>query len=225
MNTILKHRSIRRFKSTPIPEEELREMLEAASRASTCGNMQLYSLVVTREKAMREKLLPCHFGQQMVVEAPCVVTICADVHRFSMWCRQREAEPAYDNYAWFLTAAILMFAFSTIVGNYFYGESNIRYLTRSGTWLACYRVVSATTVFTGGFVTLGQAWSAVDLAVALMVIVNMYAIWTMRKKVRVILEDFLTMCREGRRTRFSPSVFSGEKFEAWEESDETVRTC
>ena len=105
MNTILKHRSIRRFKSTPIPEEELREMLEAASRASTCGNMQLYSLVVTREKAMREKLLPCHFGQQMVVEAPCVVTICADVHRFSMWCRQRDAEPAYDNCAWFLTAA------------------------------------------------------------------------------------------------------------------------
>ncbi|MBQ8580575.1 MAG: nitroreductase family protein [Alistipes sp.] len=105
MNTILKHRSIRRFKSTPIPEEELREMLEAASRASTCGNMQLYSLVVTRDKAMREKLLPCHFGQQMVVEAPCVVTICADVHRFSTWCRQRDAEPAYDNFAWFLTAA------------------------------------------------------------------------------------------------------------------------
>lgn len=105
MNTIFKHRSIRRFKSTPIPEEELRELLEAASRASTCGNMQLYSLVVTRDKAMREKLLPCHFGQQMVVEAPCVVTICADVHRFSMWCRQRDAEPAYDNFAWFLTAA------------------------------------------------------------------------------------------------------------------------
>lgn len=106
INTLLKHRSIRKFKSTPIPEEELREMLEAASRASTCGNMQLYSLIVTRDKAMREKLLPCHFGQQMVVEAPCVVTVCADVHRFSMWCEQREAEPAYDNFAWFLTATI-----------------------------------------------------------------------------------------------------------------------
>lgn len=106
INTLLKHRSIRKFKSTPIPEEELREMLEAASRASTCGNMQLYSLIVTRDKAMREKLLPCHFGQQMVVEAPCVVTVCADVHRFSLWCKQREAEPAYDNFAWFLTATI-----------------------------------------------------------------------------------------------------------------------
>lgn len=105
-NTIFNHRSIRKYKSTPIPEELLNELLEAASRASTCGNMQLYSLVVTRDRAMREKLLPCHFGQQMVVEAPCVITICADVHRFSMWCKQRDAEPAYDNFAWFLTATI-----------------------------------------------------------------------------------------------------------------------
>lgn len=105
-NTIFSHRSIRKYKSTPIPEELLNELLEAASRASTCGNMQLYSLVVTRDRAMREKLLPCHFGQQMVVEAPCVITICADVHRFSMWCKQRDAEPAYDNFAWFLTATI-----------------------------------------------------------------------------------------------------------------------
>ena len=105
-NTILNHRSIRKYKSTPIPEEVLSEMLVSASRASTCGNMQLYSLVVTRDKAVREQLLPCHFGQQMVVEAPCVITVCADVHRFSMWCEQRDAEPAYDNFAWFLTATI-----------------------------------------------------------------------------------------------------------------------
>lgn len=105
-NTLLNHRSIRKYKSTPIPEEVLSEMLVAASRASTCGNMQLYSLVVTRDKAVREQLLPCHFGQQMVVEAPCVITVCADIHRFSMWCEQRDAEPAYDNFAWFLTATI-----------------------------------------------------------------------------------------------------------------------
>lgn len=105
-NTIFNHRSIRKYRSTPIPDEVLNEILEAASRASTCGNMQLYSLVVTRDKAVREQLLPCHFGQQMVVEAPCVVTICADIHRFSMWCEQRDAEPAYDNFAWFVTATI-----------------------------------------------------------------------------------------------------------------------
>ncbi len=102
---LLKHRSIRKYRSTPIPDEVLGELLEAASRASTCGNMQLYSLVVTRDAALRKQLAPCHFNQPMVTQAPCVVTVCADVHRFSMWCGQRDAEPAYDNFAWFLNAA------------------------------------------------------------------------------------------------------------------------
>ena len=57
-NMLFKHRSIRRFRPTPIPEEVLTECLEAASRASTCGNMQLYSLVVTRDKAVRERSAP-----------------------------------------------------------------------------------------------------------------------------------------------------------------------
>ena len=103
--TLFKHRSIRKFKPTPIPEEVLRDVLEAAMRASTCGNMQLYSLVVTRDKTLRERLSPCHFNQPMVLQAPCVVTVCADVHRFSMWCKQRNASPAYDNLAWFLNAS------------------------------------------------------------------------------------------------------------------------
>ncbi len=85
-SVLFKHRSIRKFRSTPIPEDVLHEILEAASRASTCGNMQLYSLVVTRDAALRGRLAPCHFNQPMVTQAPCVVTVCADVHRFSMWC-------------------------------------------------------------------------------------------------------------------------------------------
>ena len=104
-NVLLKHRSIRKYRSTPSPEEVLHECLEAAARASTCGNMQLYSLVVTRDEELRRQLAPCHFNQPMVSEAPCVVTVCADVHRFTMWCEQREADPAYDNFAWFLNAA------------------------------------------------------------------------------------------------------------------------
>ncbi len=104
-NMLFKHRSIRKFRPAPIPDEVLRECLEAATRASTCGNMQLYSLVVTRDKAMRERLAPCHFTQPMVTQAPCVVTVCADVHRFTQWCEQRGADPAYDNFEWFLNAA------------------------------------------------------------------------------------------------------------------------
>ncbi len=104
-NMLFKHRSIRKFRPAPIPDEVLRECLEAATRASTCGNMQLYSLVVTRDKPSRDRLAPCHFNQPMVTQAPCVVTVCADVHRFTQWCEQRGADPAYDNFEWFLNAA------------------------------------------------------------------------------------------------------------------------
>lgn len=104
-SALFKHRSIRRYRPAPIPAELLRDVLEAATRASTCGNMQLYSLVVTQDRALREALSPCHFNQPMVLQAPCLITVCADVHRFTLWCEQREAEPAYDNFAWFLNAA------------------------------------------------------------------------------------------------------------------------
>lgn len=104
-SALFKHRSIRKYRATPIPEEVLHEVLEAAARASTCGNMQLYSLVVTRDASLRAKLAPCHFNQPMVTQAPCLVTVCADIHRFSMWCEQRDADPAYDNFAWFLNAS------------------------------------------------------------------------------------------------------------------------
>lgn len=105
MKSILgKHRSIRKFRPDPISQEVLQDILEAASRASTVGNMQLYSLIVTQDRAVREQLAPCHFNQPAIQTAPCVVTICADIHRFSMWCEQRDAEPRYDNFAWFLNA-------------------------------------------------------------------------------------------------------------------------
>lgn len=105
MKSILgKHRSIRNFRPDPISQEVLQDILEAASRASTVGNMQLYSLIVTQDRAVREQLAPCHFNQPAIQSAPCVVTVCADIHRFSMWCEQRDAEPRYDNFAWFLNA-------------------------------------------------------------------------------------------------------------------------
>lgn len=104
-SALLKHCSIRKFSSTAIPKDVLNDILTAASRASTCGNMQLYSIIVTLDQSIKESLAPCHFNQPMVTQAPCIITICADVHRFSMWCEQRNAEPAYDNFAWFINAA------------------------------------------------------------------------------------------------------------------------
>lgn len=103
---IFEHRSVRRYKPTPVDEKLLERILEAGTRASNTGNMQLYSMIVTTDPEIKRQLAPCHFGQPMVTEAPVVITFCADVHRFSRWCRQREAEPQYDNFVWFVNGVI-----------------------------------------------------------------------------------------------------------------------
>ena len=60
---IKEHRSIRNYESTPIPQEVLDRLLESATRASTTGNMQLYSIVITQDAEAKAKLANCHFNQ------------------------------------------------------------------------------------------------------------------------------------------------------------------
>ncbi len=106
MNTILNHRSIRKYKSDPIDETLLNDILYAGTRASTTGNMQVYSIIVTKSDEVKQQLAPCHFNQGMVTQAPVVLTFCADFNRFNKWCVQRNAKPGYDNFLSFFTAAI-----------------------------------------------------------------------------------------------------------------------
>ena len=106
METLMAHRSIRKYKSDSISDTILNEILQAGSRAATTGNMQVYSIIVTREQSMKDKLLPLHFGQKMITEAPVVLTFCADFNRFNKWCDLCNADPGYDNFLSFMTAAI-----------------------------------------------------------------------------------------------------------------------
>jgi nitroreductase len=106
MNAILNHRSIRKYKSDPIDESLLNDILLAGTRASTTGNMQVYSIIVTTDQEIKNQLSPCHFNQPMVKQAPIILTFCADFNRFNKWCLQRKAKPGYDNFLSFFTAAI-----------------------------------------------------------------------------------------------------------------------
>jgi nitroreductase len=106
MKVLDDHRTIRKYTDEDIPEAVLDSILHSGTRASTTGNMQVYSIIVTRDNEMKERLAPCHFHQPMVKEAPVVLTFCADFNRFNKWCRQRNAEPGYDNFLSFITAAI-----------------------------------------------------------------------------------------------------------------------
>lgn len=106
MDILKERRTIRKYTDKNIEENLLKELLEAAFRASNTGNMQLYSVVVTKKQEMKKKLAPFHFNQPMIEQAPVVLTFCADVNRFNKWCELRNAVPGFDNFQSFITAAI-----------------------------------------------------------------------------------------------------------------------
>ena len=100
-------RTIRQYMTDQdVPEELLYELLNVAARASNTGNMQLYSVVVTRDKSQKEKLAPAHFNQPMVTGAPVVLTFCADANRFVKWASFRKADAGFDNFQTFMAAVI-----------------------------------------------------------------------------------------------------------------------
>ncbi len=104
---LFSHKSIRKYKSDPIPEETIKRILQAGTMAANTGNMQVYSMILTRNSEMRKKLWEeVHFKQNMVLQAPLHITFCADFNRFSKWCDYRNAKPGYDNFLSFVTGAI-----------------------------------------------------------------------------------------------------------------------
>ncbi len=106
IQTILNHRSIRKYREKEIEKQVLDEVLLAGTKASTTGNMQVYSIIVTSDKAIKNQLWEVHFKQDMVKQAPIILTFCADFNRFNKWCELRDTKPGYDNFLSFYTASI-----------------------------------------------------------------------------------------------------------------------
>lgn len=106
LETIHGHRSIRQYKPDPIDDALLTEILDAGTRASSSGNMQTYSIVVSQDPAMRERLYWPHMEQNMVRDAPAVLTFCADFRRMRKWLRINEAPDNFGDFFAFLVAAV-----------------------------------------------------------------------------------------------------------------------
>lgn len=106
LEAIQQHRSIRKYRPDPVPDDLLEEILQAGIRASSSGNMQTWSVVVTRDRAVREQLYAPHMEQSMVLEAPVLLTFCADFHRMRQWLRLSDAPDGFDNFMSFMVAAI-----------------------------------------------------------------------------------------------------------------------
>ena len=97
-------KTVRNYSKCHISDELLDSILERAMRAPTCGNMQLYSVIVTRDPENLRKLAQEHFNQPASTGADVILTICADFNRFSQWCEASGAKPGYNNFHSFIMA-------------------------------------------------------------------------------------------------------------------------
>lgn len=106
MNSMKSRRTVRAYSDQPLDDLLLNELLNIACRASNTGNMQAYSVIVTRDPERKRVLAPFHFNQKQIVQAPVVLTFCVDFNRFGKWCEQRKATPGYSNLQALTYAAI-----------------------------------------------------------------------------------------------------------------------
>ncbi|MBW8324552.1 MAG: nitroreductase family protein [Prolixibacteraceae bacterium] len=106
MKLLKAHRTIRKYKKIDISDEIITDLLESGIRASNTGNMQLYSIIVTRSQEKKTLLAPLHFNQSMVIDAPLVLTICFDFKRFSDWCVSRNTLAHFNDLLWLLNGTI-----------------------------------------------------------------------------------------------------------------------
>lgn len=118
----------------------------------------------------------------------------------------------------FVTLAIFFFAYSTIIANYFYGETNIRFITQSGKTIFAFRAITGVTVMIGATVTLQTAWCLVDLAMGLMTLVNLVAIIQLSPKVFRLLDNYIEQRRNHQDPQFKRSMMPEieKDVECWE---------
>ena len=105
MESINRRKSIRKYSDKEVSGDLLTRLLKEAERTQTMGNLQLYSVIVTRSEEKKRQLAPAHFNQPMVTGAPVVLTFCADFRRTTRWAEERKAMPGYDNFISFINAA------------------------------------------------------------------------------------------------------------------------
>lgn len=103
----------------------------------------------------------------------------------------------------FVTIAVILFAYSTVVGNYFYGETNIRFISSNPLYVKIFKLLTSVIVFGGSVMALQTAWSIVDISMGLMTIVNLIAIVLLSGKVWKLLADYSAQKRAGRDPLFT----------------------
>ena len=114
-----------------------------------------------------------------------------------------------------ISLAVCMFAFTSIIGNYYYAESNIRFITKSPAVMAVFRIAAAAMVFVGAQSSLEVAWSLADITMGLEAIVNIIAIVLLSRIAFAALSDYEKQLEKGAAPVFREGNIGLSDTEVW----------
>lgn len=122
---------------------------------------------------------------------------------------------------YFIAIAIVFFAFSSIVGNYYYGETNIEFMNAHKGWLTGYRILVLGMVMFGSIAQVSLVWNLADLFMGLMAMLNIFVILLLGRIAFRVLDDFTKQRKQGKNPVFYAKSVPGLKnTECWEEDDQ-----
>lgn len=119
---------------------------------------------------------------------------------------------------YFLAVAILFFAFSSIIGNYYYGETNIEFINAHSGWLTAYRFGVLAMVMFGALAQVSLVWNMADLFMGLMAVLNLVVIALLGNTAFKVLDDYTKQRKAGKNPEFYAKDIPGLKnTECWGE--------
>ncbi|WP_028543554.1 alanine/glycine:cation symporter family protein [Paenibacillus taiwanensis] len=118
---------------------------------------------------------------------------------------------------YFIGFAIFLFAFSSLIGNYYYGQSNIEFITKSKGWMFAYRIGVVLMVLFGSVAKITLVWDMADMFMGLMAFINLIVIFILGKIAVAALRDYSKQRKEGKEPQFYADTIPGLKHvECWE---------
>ena len=118
----------------------------------------------------------------------------------------------------FITLCIFLFAFSSLIGNYYYGEANLEFITKSKSSMFIFRVLVVLFVFWGSIASLGLVWDMADVFMGIMALINIIVIAILSPKAVAIIKDYMKQRKEGKNPVFRAKDIPGlENTECWDD--------
>lgn len=123
----------------------------------------------------------------------------------------------------FITISIILFAFSSLIGNYCYAESNLKFIINSKTSLLIFRLISVAVIFFGAQANFSTIWDLADVLMGFMAILNIVVILLLGKVAMKCLKDYTDQKKQGKDPLFDPVQVGIEHVEFWKVIDEEYK--